>query len=133
MAIRIQGRAVRREGEVLEEVEARQGANQNIREGDRPKAPTRTSVASEAGLSEHQRKTALCVVNIPETEFVAALTCTAEGRVRAQKRGQHMGRPSKLTNAQKVEARQRRAEGAARRNRPQTTTWGKSTISRLTG
>ncbi len=39
-------------------------------------------------------------------------TRTAEGRSRAQKRGQHMGRPSKLTDAQKVEAR-RRAEGAA--------------------
>ena len=39
-------------------------------------------------------------------------TRTAEGRSRAQARGQHMGRPSKLTDAQKVEARRRRAEGA---------------------
>src|ERR1700719_2297600 len=39
-------------------------------------------------------------------------TRTAEGRSRAQKRGQHMGRPSKLTAAQKTEARRRRAEGA---------------------
>ncbi len=31
-------------------------------------------------------------------------TRTAEGRSRAQKRGQHMGRPSKLTEAQKAEA-----------------------------
>src|SRR6476646_2086410 len=37
-------------------------------------------------------------------------TRTAEGRSRAKARGQHMGRPSKLTDAQKVEAR--RAEGA---------------------
>jgi DNA invertase Pin-like site-specific DNA recombinase len=37
---------------------------------------------------------------------------TVEGRSRAQKRGQHMGRPSKLTAAQKAEARRRRAEGA---------------------
>jgi DNA invertase Pin-like site-specific DNA recombinase len=40
-------------------------------------------------------------------------TRTAEGRSRAQKRGQRMGRPSKLTDAQKAEARQRRAKGAA--------------------
>jgi DNA invertase Pin-like site-specific DNA recombinase len=39
-------------------------------------------------------------------------TRTAEGRSRAQKRGQRMGRPSKLTDAQKAEARKRRAEGA---------------------
>src|SRR5262245_28522767 len=39
-------------------------------------------------------------------------TRTAEGRTRAQKRGQHMGRSSKLTDAQKAEARRRRAQGA---------------------
>ena len=39
-------------------------------------------------------------------------TRTAEGRSRAQKRGQRMGRPSKLTDAQKAEARPRRAQGA---------------------
>src|SRR6516165_8476247 len=41
-------------------------------------------------------------------------TRTAEGRSRAEKRGQHMGRPPKLTAAQQAEARRRRAEGAAR-------------------
>jgi DNA invertase Pin-like site-specific DNA recombinase len=40
-------------------------------------------------------------------------TRTAEGRSRAQKHGQqHMGRPSKLTDAQKAEARQRGAQDA---------------------
>jgi DNA invertase Pin-like site-specific DNA recombinase len=39
-------------------------------------------------------------------------TRTAEGRSRAQKRGQHMGRPPKLTEAQKAEVRRRRAQGA---------------------
>jgi DNA invertase Pin-like site-specific DNA recombinase len=39
-------------------------------------------------------------------------TRTAEGRVRAMKRGQHMGRPSKLTAAQRAEARERREQGA---------------------
>src|SRR5271163_3919824 len=39
-------------------------------------------------------------------------TRTAEGRARARDRGQHMGRPPKLTLAQQREARQRRENGA---------------------
>ena len=60
-------------------------------------------------------------------------TRTAEGRSRAQKRGQHMDRPSKLTPAQKAEARKRRAEGAtlAKPNSRAAYGVGKSTISRL--
>ena len=38
---------------------------------------------------------------------------TGEGQSRAQKRGQQMGRPPKRTDAQKAEARRRRAQGAA--------------------
>src|SRR6201994_3175167 len=58
-------------------------------------------------------------------------TRTAEGRSRAQKRGQHMGRPPKLTDAQKVEARTRRAEGATLAELARSYGVGKSTISRL--
>jgi DNA invertase Pin-like site-specific DNA recombinase len=39
-------------------------------------------------------------------------TRTAEGRSRAQKRGQRMGRPSRLIDAQNIEAHRRRAGGA---------------------
>src|SRR5208283_8562 len=39
-------------------------------------------------------------------------TRTAEGRSRAKARGQHMGRPPKLTPQQQREARRRRDEGA---------------------
>jgi DNA invertase Pin-like site-specific DNA recombinase len=39
-------------------------------------------------------------------------TRTAEGRSWAKALGEHMGRPPKLTDAQKAEARRRRAEGA---------------------
>ena len=47
-------------------------------------------------------------------------TRTAEGRSRAQKRGQHMGRSPKLTAAQRAEARRRRAAGCyARRTHAQ--------------
>jgi len=58
-------------------------------------------------------------------------TCTAEGRSRAQKRGQHMGRPPKLTPAQQAEARRRRAQGATLAELARSYHVGKSTISRL--
>src|SRR5438067_12927386 len=58
-------------------------------------------------------------------------TRTAEGRSRAQKRGQHMGRPPKLTAAQKIEARRRRAQGATLAELARSYGVGKSTISRL--
>ena len=58
-------------------------------------------------------------------------TRTAEGRSRAQKRGQHMGRPPKLTEAQQAEARRRRAEGATLAELARSYGVSKSTISRL--
>jgi DNA invertase Pin-like site-specific DNA recombinase len=58
-------------------------------------------------------------------------TRTAEGRSRAKGRGQHMGRPSKLTETQKAEARQRRAEGATLNELARSYDVSKSTISRL--
>jgi DNA invertase Pin-like site-specific DNA recombinase len=58
-------------------------------------------------------------------------TRTAEGRSRAQRRGQHMGRPPKLTDAQKAEACRRRAEGATLAELARSYGVGKSTISRL--
>ena len=58
-------------------------------------------------------------------------TRTAEGRSRAKARGQRMGRPSKLTDAQKAEARRRRAKGATLAELPRSYHVGKSTISRL--
>lgn len=59
-------------------------------------------------------------------------TRTAESRSRATARGQRMGRPSKLTDAQKVEARCRRAEGATFQELAQRYDVGLATISRLT-
>jgi DNA invertase Pin-like site-specific DNA recombinase len=58
-------------------------------------------------------------------------TRTAEGRSRAQKRGRHMGRPAKLTDTQKAEARRRRAQGATLAELARSYGVGKSTISRL--
>src|SRR5271157_3970845 len=58
-------------------------------------------------------------------------TRTAEGRSRAKARGQRMGRPSKLTDAQKAEARRRRAEGATLAELARSYDVGLATISRL--
>ena len=58
-------------------------------------------------------------------------TRTAEGRSRAKARGQHMGRPSKLTLQQQGEARQRRAEGATLNELAQSYNVSRATISRL--
>jgi DNA invertase Pin-like site-specific DNA recombinase len=58
-------------------------------------------------------------------------TRTAEGGSRAQKHGQHMGRPPKLTPTQQAEARRRRAQGATLAELAHTYGVGKSTISRL--
>jgi DNA invertase Pin-like site-specific DNA recombinase len=59
-------------------------------------------------------------------------TRTAEGRSRAQKRGKHMGRPSRLTEAQKAEARRRRVQGATLAELARSYDVSKATISRLT-
>lgn len=58
-------------------------------------------------------------------------TRTAEGRGRAQARGQHMGRPSKLTPQQQAEARQRRAEGATLKELADSYNVAIATIARL--
>jgi DNA invertase Pin-like site-specific DNA recombinase len=58
-------------------------------------------------------------------------TRTAEGRERAKARGQHMGRPPKLTPQQQKEARRRRAEGATLKELAKSYNVGRATISRL--
>jgi DNA invertase Pin-like site-specific DNA recombinase len=58
-------------------------------------------------------------------------TRTAEGRSRAKARGQHMGRPPKLTPQQQREARRRRAQGETLKELAKSYNVGKSTISRL--
>lgn len=69
MAERIQARAIRRCGELLKQIEPKQGANQNIHEGDHMKVLTRTEAATQAGLSEWQKVTAIRVANVPAPEF----------------------------------------------------------------
>jgi hypothetical protein len=58
-------------------------------------------------------------------------TRTAEGRSRAKARGQHMGRPPKLTPQQQRKARRRRAQGATLKELAMSYNVGRATISRL--
>lgn len=69
MAKRIKNRALRRAGELLDQIEPAHGANQNIRAGAVPNVPTRKQAASEAGLSERQAKQVLRMAQVPEPVF----------------------------------------------------------------
>jgi hypothetical protein len=76
MADRIQARAIRRCGQLLREIAPSAGGRPpdetpETREGALPSS--RKSAADAAGLSEHRRKTALRVANVPEDEFEEAV------------------------------------------------------------
>jgi hypothetical protein len=67
-AKRIRARAVRREGELLKEIEPAKGGDRKSKGGHSP-VDSRRSVAQAAGLSENQQKTALRVASVPEDQF----------------------------------------------------------------
>jgi hypothetical protein len=72
MAEAIRARAIRRCGELLSEIRAAQGGGQpGTRGGAPPCAPTRKSIARDAGMSDDQRKQALRIARIPAAEFEA--------------------------------------------------------------
>ena len=75
MADRIQARAVRRAGELLKEIAPASG---RMPENGRARSRiSRAQAAHQAGLSEHQRKTALRVANVPSDEFERAVAGVA--------------------------------------------------------
>lgn len=69
MAIRIQSRATRRCGELLEQIAPAPGRPPAEIKGDAPPNLSRTTVARDAGLSDDQRKTALRVAAVPKADF----------------------------------------------------------------
>lgn len=97
MAMRIHGRAVRRAGELLREIEPARGgqpfqANASTRVGTVPSS--RTAAASEAGLSERQRKTAIAVAGIDADTFEAAIESDAPPTVTELRRMAPKERPA---------------------------------------
>ena len=72
MALRIQARAIRRVGQLLQEIEPKRGIVSSEKGGTHPlSASTRKQAAVDAGLSDDQRKTALRVASVPEPAFTA--------------------------------------------------------------
>ncbi|MFZ1106824.1 MAG: hypothetical protein WAN43_00565 [Rhodomicrobium sp.] len=76
LAMRIQGRAIRKAGVLLQQISSQSGGDRRSfdyqQEGDR-QLVSRTNAAREAGFSEHQQKQALRLANIPEDEFESAI------------------------------------------------------------
>jgi hypothetical protein len=73
-ALRIKLRAIRRVGELLQEIKPGQGARGGIRrDASVPPPVTRTSAAIDAGLTERERKTALRLASVKTEDFRAAV------------------------------------------------------------
>jgi hypothetical protein len=72
-ARRIQARALRRAGELIKQIEPSLGGRPAENAGGRPPELTRSQAAREAGLSDHQRKTALRVATVPTEDFDYAI------------------------------------------------------------
>lgn len=75
LAQRINGRAVRRCGELLREADGRGEHRKSKTTGDdsSSKPPSRKDLAKSAGMSERQQATATQVARIPEEEFEEAI------------------------------------------------------------
>src|SRR3984893_9822204 len=86
---------------------------------------------ADTGTSTEQLMIAV-LGGLADVERDLIRTRTAEGRNRAQKRGQQMGRPPALTPAQQKEATRRRAQGATLDELARSYNVGISTIRRAT-
>lgn len=69
LATRIMARASRRAGTLLLQIEAQHGANQNIKVGDHLNVLSRKEAAHNAGMSDHQQKTAQRIANVSKDDF----------------------------------------------------------------
>jgi hypothetical protein len=71
MAMRVRARAIRRVGELLEQIPKAFGANQSIDLTGETKVFTRSQAAEDAGLDKNQRNRAVNVARVPEQQFEA--------------------------------------------------------------
>lgn len=69
MAQRIRARAIRRAGELLNQIEPSKGGRPSKTKDGGVPSFTRSDAARDAGMSERQQKTALRIANVPEREF----------------------------------------------------------------
>jgi hypothetical protein len=98
MAVRIQARAYRRMGELLKQIPAGEGARDGKRQEGALPPLTRTQAATDAGLSEHQRKTAIRIASVPESEFdrqIETASPPTATRLAAQGTAQRLGSNSR--------------------------------------
>jgi hypothetical protein len=69
-ALKVRARAIRRAGELLQQIEPQSGMRTDKPRGDTsPRLETRKSAAEEAGISNDQRKQALRIANVPAKDF----------------------------------------------------------------
>src|SRR5258707_9379293 len=89
--------------------------------------PNRVSLsplsAAARAVKALNTRTRCCAWLLADVERDLIRTRTAEGRSRAQKRGQRMGRKPKLTEAQQAEARKRRRKVQRSPNSRAATVW----------
>jgi hypothetical protein len=82
MCEQILARAIRRAGELLQEIEPAHGARTDLQPNDAADIRlTRTQAAQDAGLSDRQRVTALRVASVPRDEFETAVEGTKPATV----------------------------------------------------
>jgi hypothetical protein len=119
MADRIQPRAIRRCGELLQQIQAASGTRTDLEPG--PAAPTRSQVAREAGLTRHQHHTAVRVARLPDPEFESAVEDDDPATVTAL--AQRGTTPKALSKEAQVRAfRERQAEQTEARATPSAPT-----------
>ncbi len=99
LAARIRARAIRRCGELLREIEAARGRRTDLelqesqpQETSLPRL-TRSQFADDAGLTEHQRRTALRIAAVSHTEFEVAVEAPRPATISALAQRGRVARP----------------------------------------
>lgn len=98
---RIRARAVRRAGELLEQIEGRSEANlrQNRSVGSDTSEPTRRQIAEQAGMSVRQQLNAVRVARVPQEEFEREIEAPRPATVTS------LAKRGTMTREQEVERR----------------------------
>jgi hypothetical protein len=101
LAKRIQGRAVRRCGELLKQIEPAKNQHDAANRADKGDL-TRTEAAEQAGMSLHQQRTAVRVANVPADQFEQAVESAEPSTVTALAEMGKQSRPASATTSSPV-------------------------------